>query len=86
LKYAHIKLMRSHDCSFLVLLAVVGLACGFVSPKAGATHHRRLHITMEDFKIDSIEILSAPEIFSEKQLLEFTSSYSVDERCVSRFA
>lgn len=61
-----------------VLLCILVSALGFTSQaRRAASSTTRLY---EDFDLSKTTIVSAPQIFSEKQLREFTSTYSEDER------
>jgi len=60
---------------FAVVLCIASAYNGFL--KSNARHSTRLY---EDFNLKRTKVISANEIFSEKQLREFTSTYSVDER------
>lgn len=69
--------------SIVLLMVMTAVAFGF-SPAARfgssiATSRTRV---FEDFNLDfkNPEIISSPLIFSEKQLREYTATYSVDER------
>lgn len=61
--------------SFAAFLCIASAYNGFI--KSSSRHSTRLY---EDFNLKRTNIVSAAEIFSEKQLREFTSTYSVDER------
>jgi hypothetical protein len=60
---------------FTAVLCVASAYNGFM--KSNPRHSTRLY---EDFNLKRTNIVSAKEIFTEKQLREFTSTYSVDER------
>ena len=61
--------------TFAVLLCVASAYNSFI--KSSPRQSTRLY---EDFNLKRTKVVSANEIFSEKQLREFTATYSVDER------
>ena len=68
----------------IVLLVVMAVtAFGFApSARFGSSIATSRTRVFEDFNLDfkNPDIISSPEIFSEKQLREYTAQYSVDER------
>ncbi len=61
--------------TFATLMCIASAYNGFI--KSSSRHSTRLY---EDFNLKRTTVVSAKEIFSEKQLREFTATYSVDER------